>query len=111
MNDQQFRERYHPLTVPAHFDAGAPLNEQTLYALAQLVEATADEVVFKMKELHGGENDKQLIAKVHELLTGWHEQGRIAGKESPDGIRYNLHKVTEANDGQVNPNLLAPGLD
>jgi hypothetical protein len=111
MTDKEFREEYKPLQVPAHFDAEALIADQTLYALGQLGSATADEVVNKLKELHNADCGKDVIAEVHRLLTEWHTKGLIAATDDDGGLRYNLQKVTEANDGHVNPDLLAPGLD
>jgi hypothetical protein len=111
MTDKEFREEYKPLQVPAHFEAEAPITEQTLYALGQLGSATADEVATKLKELHNNSVGKDLIAGVHQALTEWHTKGLIAAADEDGGLRYSLQKVTEANDGHVNPDLLAPGLD
>lgn len=111
MTDKEFREEYKPLQVPAHFDAKATMADQTLYALGQLGSATADEVSTKLKELHNGEAGKDLIAGVHQTLTEWHTKGLIAAVDDDGGLCYSLQKITEANNGHVNPDLLAPGLD
>lgn len=111
MTDKEFREEYKPLQVPAHFDAEAPIADQTLYALGQLGSATADEVAGKLMDLHNDEAGKDLIAGVHLILTEWHTKGLIAATDDEGGLRYSLQKITEANDGHVNPDLLAPGLD
>ncbi len=113
MTDKEFREEYKPLQVPAHFDAEAPVEEQTLYALGQLGSGTADEVVIKIKELLADENaGKDLIAGVHHFLTEWYTKGLLSSTVEENGdMRYSLQKITEANDGRVNPDLLAPGLD
>jgi hypothetical protein len=111
MTDKEFREEYKPLQVPAHFDAEADISEQTLYALGQLGSATADEVSTKLKELHNNDAGKDIIAAVHLILTEWHTKGLIAAADENGGLRYSLQKITEANDGHVNPDLLAPGLD
>lgn len=111
MNDQQFREAYQPLQVPAHFDQKSDLAEQTLFALAQLGKATADEVVIKLKEMRNANDEKSFVAGVHQLLTEWYEKGLIAGIEENSELQYSLQKITESNDGKVNPDLLAPGLD
>ena len=112
MNDEEFREKFQPLQVPAHYDPQAAVTEQTLFALAQLGEATADEVVAKLKELQGGDaTAKPLISGVHETLSEWYDNGLIAARESGGDLRYNLQKVTEGNDGRVDPEKLAPWLD
>lgn len=111
MTDKEFREEYKPLQVPAHFDAESSIADQTLYALGQLGTATADEVAGKLMELHNDEAGKDLIGGVHNILTEWHSKGLIAVTNEDGGLRYSLQKITEANDGHVNPDLLAPGLD
>jgi hypothetical protein len=111
MDDNEFREQYHPLRVPAHFEADASIEDKTLFAIGQLGRATADEVVAKLKELNGGESDKLLIADVHQLLTTWYEKGLLTGEQDGENLYYSLQKITHANDGAVDPDLLAPGLD
>lgn len=112
MNDEEFREKFQPLQVPAHFDPQAPVTEQTLYALAQLGEAGADEVVAKLKELQGsGAVAKPMISGVHETLTSWYDKGLIAGRESNGNLLYNLQKITEANDGKIYSESRPKGLD
>lgn len=111
MNDQEFRKQYQPLQVPAHFDENGPIADQTLFALALLDTATADEVVGEIKVLRKGEVDKALIAGVHEQLTEWYEKGLITGIEEDGELDYTLHKITKPNEGRVDPDLLAPGLD
>ena len=111
MTDKEFREEYKPLQVPAHFDGEASIADQALYALGQLGSATADEVAHKLVELHNDDAGKDLIGGVHSILTEWHTKGLIAAADEDGGLRYSLQKITEANDGHVNPDLLAPGLD
>ncbi|MFD2873742.1 hypothetical protein ACFS5N_14750 [Mucilaginibacter ximonensis] len=111
MTDEQFREQYHPLHVPAHFEAGAPLADHILFALAQLGTGTADEIISKLKELDESLEDKLLIADVHAQLTQWHTQGLLAADEQDGSLVYSLQKITAGNDGAVDPDLLAPGLD
>lgn len=101
MNDQEFHEKFQPLQVPANFNADAAVTEQTLYALGQLGEATADEIVSKIKSLHGGDSSKLMISGIHEALAGWYERGLLGGTEENGDLKYNLHKITEANSGKV----------
>ncbi|MFD0749963.1 hypothetical protein ACFQZS_07410 [Mucilaginibacter calamicampi] len=111
MTDKEFREEYKPLQVPAHFDKTASIADQTLYALGQLGSATADEVAGELMNLHSDEAGKDLIGGVHLILTEWHTKGLIAATDENGDLHYSLQKITEANDGHVNPDLLAPGLD
>ncbi len=111
MNDQEFRDLYHPLIIPAHFNADAGLDEQTLFALAQIGDGSIDEVVAKLNELHNFHNSQDFIAAVHELLTGWYEKGLLSAANDEGTLRFSLQKITKSNDGHVDPELLAPGLD
>lgn len=111
MNDQQFREEHKPLHVPAHFDSNAALREQLAFALADIGEGNADEIVAHLLELHQKESDEALINEAKALLAQWDKNGLVTVNTDNDETRYNLHKITQANSGSVNPRLLAPGLD
>lgn len=111
LTDEQFREQYRPLHIPASFEQADTVTDQIVFALADLGEATADEVIRHLEELQPVDNSKQLIAEVRQLLTQLYNNGQIAAKEKDGDLVYNLHKITEANSGAVNPDLLAPGLD
>ncbi len=110
MNDEEFRELHQPLHVPAHYDANAPLKENLAFALADLGEGTADEVMAHLQQLSGGQS---AIEREHacELLDLWYKNGMVTVNEEVQPKRYNLHKITQANSGSVNPKLTAPGLD
>ncbi|TWR24288.1 hypothetical protein FPZ42_17565 [Mucilaginibacter achroorhodeus] len=109
MNDQEFRELHQPLHVPAHYDTAASLKENLAYALADLGEGTADEVIAHLHELSGGDD----IEREHacELLELWYKNGMVTVNEENKPRKYNLHKITQANSGSVNPRLIEPGVD
>lgn len=111
LTDEEFREQHKPLTVPASFIEARNETEQIIFALADLGEGTADEVTRHLIGLASAREPKALIADVHRVLTALHEDGRLAGREKDGNLVYNLHKITQANDGAVDPGLLAPGLD
>jgi hypothetical protein len=111
MDDAAFREEFKPVHVPAAFAEAKDLQEKVVFALASLNEATADQVSRQLEELAPETADKELIAGAHRLLTELYEKGLIAGQEQNGGLVFNLHKITAANDGAVDPELLAPGLD
>lgn len=110
MNDQEFREQHQPLHVPAHYDKAAPLKERLAFALADLGEGNAEEVVAHLLQLEG-EDNSSLNQEALELLAAWDKNGLVTVNTESGEKRYNLHKITQANDGSVNPRLLAPGLD
>lgn len=111
MNDQEFREQHQPLHVPAHFETEAPLKERLAFALADLGEGTAEQVVNHLLELQGAPGDITLKNEADGLLRAWSRNGLVTVNTEGDVTKYNLHKITEANSGSVNPRLLAPGLD
>ncbi|WP_233276880.1 hypothetical protein [Mucilaginibacter paludis] len=111
MSDQSFREAFKPLHIPAHYDAGDSDENKIVYVLAQLGEGTADDVAIKLHELDPSIDVQAFKAVVASVLGDLYEKGLLKGEESSSAVRYNLSKITEANDGTVNPDLLAPGLD
>jgi hypothetical protein len=111
LTDEQFREQYKPVHVPASFDEAVNLQDKVLFALAELGKGDAAQIVQKIEELDPKASDKQVIAGVHQVLTDLYGKGLIAGNDDHGDLVYNLHKITEANGGEVNPDLLAPGLD
>ena len=111
MNDAEFREQYQPVHVPASFHDANTLQDKVIFALAELGEGTAEEVTIKLERLEPSAPAKQVIAAVHEVLSALHGKGLISASETEGNLKYNLHKVTEANGGKINPGLLSPGLD
>jgi hypothetical protein len=111
MNDQEFREHYKPVHIVASYQEANTLQEKVIYALANIGEGSAEEVVLKMEELDPEAPNKEVIGVTHRILTELHSSGLIAGREERGSIIYNLHKITEPNSGAVDPDLLAPGLD
>lgn len=111
LTDEQFREAHQPLQVPASMADARTFEDKVLFALADLDSARADEIIRHLENLHTAGATKPLIAGVRALLTDWYENGRIAATDNDGTLRYNLHKITRANDGAVDPDKLAPGLD
>ena len=111
MDDAEFREQFKPVHVSSSFEDAANLQDKVVFALAELNEAMADEVARKLEELEPEQPHKPVISDVHRVLSELYQKGLIAGNATDSGLVYNLHKITHANDGSVNPDLLAPGLD
>lgn len=111
LTDEEFREAYKPLQVPGAYHPDDTQENKVLYALAQLDEGSAADVISKLDELENGIVDDQLKAITKEILTGLYDKGLLSGNEKDGVMYYNLHKITHANDGAVDPDLLAPGLD
>lgn len=111
LSDEQFREEFKPLQIPAAFSAEDSQENKILYALALLEEATATEVADKLEELQPGIKNEQLIESTSEYLEQKFRKGLLNGGKKDGKMFYNLSKVTKANDGSVDPELLLPGVD
>ncbi|TSJ39687.1 hypothetical protein FO440_18280 [Mucilaginibacter corticis] len=101
MDDAAFREQFKPVHVPAGFDQAGNLQDKVVFALAEIGAGTADAVSRKLEALEPDIPEKEIIAKVHLVLTGLYKKGLIAGNEHNSGLVYNLHKITQANEGSV----------
>jgi hypothetical protein len=104
ISDEDFREEYKPLHIPAHFKDAVSEQDKVVFALAQIGEGTAAEVTNELSD-----NGAAINAK--PTLNHLFDKGLIKGEEVNGKMTYNLSKITHANDGAVDPDLLAPGLD
>ena len=111
LSDEQFREEFKPLQVPALYSSDDELEDKILYALAQLGEATSRQVLKKLQELEPGIMEDELYEAINEYLTGQFNKGLVNGGKKDEVIIFNLSKITHANEGSVDPDLLAPGVD
>jgi hypothetical protein len=111
LSNEEFREQHKPLHIPSSFKEAASVTDQVVFALAELGEAAAGEVIRRIELLDPAADAQQLIAAAHEVLTQLYQKGLLGAVEKGGDLVYNLHKITEANSGRVDPELLAPGLD
>ena|ERR1700744_3482819 len=111
LTDEEFREEYKPLQVPAHYDADDTLQNKMVFALAELGEGTAEQVISEMGKREGAIIDEQNSVFVKTTLANLFDHGHLTGSEKNGQMHYNLSKITQANDGGTDPNKLAPGLD
>lgn len=111
LSDEEFREQYKPLYIPAHYQPADTQENKVIYALAQLGEGTVTDVMKKLEELEPNIGSEQFTALAKQVLTRLYDKGLIKGEDRQGSMHYNLGKITEANKGAVNPDLLAPGLD
>ncbi len=111
MTDQEFREQYKPLHVPASFEEAGNETDKIVFALADIGNGTAKDITLHFEKLHSTANLKMPVINIPEALTELYNKGLITAQELNGSLVYNLHKITEANEGGVNPELLAPGLD
>lgn len=110
-SDEDFREEYKPLQIPAAYQTGDTQENKILYALAQLGQGTAANVIDKLEELEPGIIDEQLTAITPQVLKHLYEKGLLNGVDLHGEMHYNLSKITHPNAGSIDPKLLAPGLD
>lgn len=111
LTDEEFRQEYKPLYVPAHYDTADTLQNKMIFALAEIGDGTADEVIAEMERREAGIADEQNGTFVKATLASLFEHGHLTGSEHSGEMHYNLSKITRANDGATDPDLLAPGLD
>ena len=110
LSDQDFREEYKPIQIPASYVINDSLENRAIFALATLGEASGDEVFIKMKEFEPG--IKEVTIKfIKQYLFTLYEKGLLKGDKKESSIRYNLSKIIDPNQGYVDPDLLSPGLD
>ncbi len=101
LTDEEFREEYKPLQVPPHFDAADTQQNKMIFALAEIGEGSAEEVIAEMERLEPGVTGEQLSALVKQALQNLYDKGLLSGTEQNGAMRYNLHKITQANTGGV----------
>lgn len=111
LTDEEFREEYHSLHVPAHYEKDGSEHDQVIFTLAELNEASADQVIAEWQRLQGHQADEQQKVYVKTVLAGLFDKGLLGGAEKNGTMFYNLHKITRANGGETDPDLLEPGLD
>jgi hypothetical protein len=111
LSDDDFREAYKPLHVPAHYDPDASQEEQVIYALGQVGEGSAKDVGIAISKIDGSVQPETFSRIAAVILKRLFDTGHIKGEEKDGIMRYNLSKITTPNDGRVEPDLPAPGLD
>ncbi|MEJ7692315.1 hypothetical protein [Daejeonella sp.] len=110
LSDQAFREEFKPIQIPASYVLSDTLENRAIFALASLGEANGDEVFEKVREFEPG--IKEVTIKfIKQYLFTLYEKGLLKGNKVGSSIRYNLSKITDPNEGYVDPDLLSPGLD
>jgi hypothetical protein len=111
MTDESFREAFKPLHIPAHYADSKNDQDKVVYALAQLGEATPGAIVAKLSQIDPAIHTEQFTAIAGSVLNNLYDKGLIKGLKIGGQMHYDLSKITQANDGAINPDLLAPGLD
>ena len=100
--DQDFLKDFKPLHVPHKYDAGATLQDNVVYALAQLGYATAPQVATKLDEFEPHTDKAAHRQQTREILEGLFTKGLIKGDDGPER-QYNLSKILIPNSGKADP--------
>jgi hypothetical protein len=99
--DQSFLNEYKPLHVPHVYDAGACVQSNVVYALAQLGEATATEVAAKLSMLEPGTNPLTHQKNADDILNYLFNKGLIKANNKGGELAYNLSKIRDQNSGKA----------
>lgn len=103
ITDEEFREEYKPLQVPAHYAQALTQKQKVIFALAQIGSGTAGDVIAKLEKLEAGKMDGHLKTATKHILISLFEQGHITGGDHDGAQRFNLSKITSENSGSVDP--------
>lgn len=103
--DQDFLEEYKPLHVPHAYDKGACTQENVIYALAQLKEATADEVAVKLGSFDPATDPAIHQKNAEDILSYLFNKGLIKAINKNGKLNYNLSKIEVPNSVKAD-NLL-----
>ena len=99
--DNQFFEEYHPLHVPHEYSPSAGVQNNVIFALAQLGEATAYEVAAKLSQLEPATNPDTHQKNADDILNYLFDKGLIKANNIGGKLAFNLSKIREANSGKA----------
>ena len=111
LSDEEFREEFKPLQIPPAYPISGTIEEKILFALAEAGEATSAEVCENLIRHEQDLEKNDLSEVVDNYLTQQFAKGLLNGGERKGEKVFNLNKITHANEGSVDPDLLAPGVD
>jgi len=99
--DQSFLDEFKPLHVPHKYVAGACTQDNVIFALAQLKEATADEVAVKLSEYEPGMSTATHQKNACEVLNYLFDKGLIKAVSHKGELSFNLSKILTPNSGKA----------
>jgi isopentenyl diphosphate isomerase/L-lactate dehydrogenase-like FMN-dependent dehydrogenase len=111
LTDEEFREAYKPLEIPANYEPADTRQNKILFALAMLGSGTTSDVIAELEKLEPGIVNDQLSAITKTVLTDLFDKGLLNGNDYHGTMHYNLSKITQANDGAVEPRFRGHGRD
>ncbi|MBK0378316.1 hypothetical protein [Mucilaginibacter segetis] len=99
--DESFLEEYKPLHVPHTYDKHASVQENVVYALAQLQYATAHQVALKLAVYEPETDLNSHEENAAKTLTDLFSKGLIKGSDDKSNREYNLSKILTPNSGKA----------
>jgi len=99
--DLSFFKEYKPLHVPHEYSSSACVQNNVVFALAQLGEATAGEVASKLNLLEPGTNPHIHQKNAEDILNYPFDKGLIKANNIGGKLAFNLSKIKEANSGKA----------
>jgi len=100
-SDHTFFDEYKPLHVPHEYSASACVQNNVVFALAQLGEATAREVAAKLSLLEPGTHPDTHQKNADDILNYLFDKGLIKANNIGGQLAFNLSKIREANSGKA----------
>lgn len=100
-SDESFLEEYKPLHVPHEYDADAGVQNNVVYALAQLKEATAHEVAIKLSAFEPETPPFIHEKNAEDILRYLFNKGLIKAINKDGELCYNLSKIETPNSGKA----------
>jgi hypothetical protein len=93
-SDEEFRDEFKPLQVPPYFDPAISNQDKVVFALAQLGEGSAEDVILELSKYHSHVDHVPYLQVLFD-------KGLIKGEMSGGVMHYNLGKITTPNQGKV----------
>ena len=81
LTDEEFREEYKPIQVPAHYRKADTLQNKMIFALAEVGDGTVADVIDEMEKLEPGMANEQNRAFVNTTLASLFDHGHVTGSE------------------------------
>ncbi len=99
--DEEFLNEYKPLHVPHQYDAGTCVQNNVVFALAYLEEASANEVAEKLSLLDPGTNPAIDQKNAEDILNYLFDKGLIKANNKAGKLVFSLNKTREENSGKA----------
>ena len=99
--DQSFIQAFGPIHVPHRYEDSASVQDNVVYALAQLEQATAKQVAKKLTELNPKIEYAIHLQQAEDILSNLFATGRIKGDDNETSRQYNLSKILTQNSGKA----------